>query len=526
MMVSVFYALFTFLLLVQPFFLPCLGVVSTKTDSYIPSHGTIEFFASQQHKNNMHWGVSPTHIQLPYERHNRCTQKKSSKKKSKKSEQRKQEVQCTQQSSYVETTADKQKNYQQLCKQVEANFQGQYHEFKQYCEYEYGDCSQELYTVLNRSSRLEKRFAALQNIEHAGAHYAHYNHLLTQEVVTNVKALGYDVDSYKFCYGNQIQQVIHEDCITLFQETMKIPVSSVMYSRVSAITDCIDAARAYNQAADCIKACTIQDFCWSLFEYGKAVAEGAVWGAVGAVQDCLQHPLHTAACVIIPKGVLVYQLSKVLVNIADIGVTYLFDKEKGQRKLHDYIAPLTQIIHAIQNKQLSGPEIVRGTTQLAIHWKAQSKLLSGLSKLYTTSKTKLEQFIKENPFAAPEQYMTTPEGLLLRVSEESCASKVVSNNNRQVSELLVHQGTNAVLRNGYYEVNGFKFSQHYYEKLWSIKGGRPAPSLIAGEVLKYSKEALADHKPGFFRYEVSDWEMIYNPVTKEVWHLQPLRNKK
>lgn len=93
--------------------------------------------------------------------------------------------------------------------------------------------------------------------------------------------------------------------------------------------------------------------------------------------------------------------------------------KKGRRKLHDYIAPLTQIIHAIQNKQLSCVEIVRGTTQLAIHWKAQSKLLGGLSKLYATSKIKLEQFIKENPFAAPEQYMKTPEGVLLRATTEN-----------------------------------------------------------------------------------------------------------
>ncbi len=135
MIVNIFYALFTFLLLVQPF-----------SHSYIPLHGTIEFFTQAPQKNTMHWGVSPTHIQLPYERRNPRTQKKSSKKKSKKSEQRKQEVQRHQQSSYVKTTADREhvklQQYQQLCKQIEANFQGLYHEFKQYCEYEYGECNE------------------------------------------------------------------------------------------------------------------------------------------------------------------------------------------------------------------------------------------------------------------------------------------------------------------------------------------------------------------------------------------------
>jgi hypothetical protein len=416
MTVNIFSILFTLLFLGSSF-----------SCAYLPSHGPIEFFVPESKKNNMHWGVSSTHIRLPYERYKHRSYKKSSKKKSPFS------LKLRRDSSKKATQAELQQ-YQQLCKQIEANFQGQYHEFKQYCEHDYGDCSQEIYAVLNRNSRFEKRFAALQSSDYTGAHYTHDSYLLTHETVNCLNVTGCDVESYKFCYGNQIQQVIHEDCITLLQETSTIPPSSIMYSRVPAITDCIDAARAYNQAADCIKACTIQDFCWSLLEYGKAVAEGVVWGAVGAVQDCLQHPLHTAACVIIPEGVLIYQLSKVLVNVADISVAYLFDKEKGKRKLHDYSAPLTQIIHALQNKQLSGPEIVRGTTQLVIHWKAQSKLLSGLSKLYATSKIKVEQFVKENPFAAPQQYMTTPEGLLLKACDDSLDSGITRS--KSISEYV------------------------------------------------------------------------------------------
>jgi hypothetical protein len=78
------------------------------------------------------------------------------------------------------------------------------------------------------------------------------------------------------------------------------------------------------------------------------------------------------------------------------------------------------------------------------------------------------------------------------------------------------------IRNGFYEVNGFKFSQYYYERLWSH--GRPAPSLIAKMILEgTSGQGVPDpEKPGFFRYEVDGWEMVYNPVTNEVWHLQPM----
>ncbi len=87
---------------------------------------------------------------------------------------------------------------------------------------------------------------------------------------------------------------------------------------------------------------------------------------------------------------------------------------------------------------------------------------------------------------------------------------------------LVEQGSTAVLKDGYYEVNGFKFSEYYYNKLWDT--GRGAPSLVAREVLQSATEATPDIvKQGFFRYEYGGWEMIHNPATKEVWHLQPIQ---
>jgi RHS repeat-associated protein len=88
---------------------------------------------------------------------------------------------------------------------------------------------------------------------------------------------------------------------------------------------------------------------------------------------------------------------------------------------------------------------------------------------------------------------------------------------------LINQSSKAVLQNGYYEVNGFKFSQHYYNKLWAT--GRGAPSLTSKMVLEGgANTAIPDtFKDGFYKYIYGGWEMIYNPVSKEVWHLQPIR---
>lgn len=80
----------------------------------------------------------------------------------------------------------------------------------------------------------------------------------------------------------------------------------------------------------------------------------------------------------------------------------------------------------------------------------------------------------------------------------------------------------AAQRGGYFEVNGLKFSEYYYNKLWST--GRGAPSLVAKEILASGVKGVPDAcKPGFFRYEAYGWEMVFNPTTKEVWHLQPIK---
>ena len=77
-------------------------------------------------------------------------------------------------------------------------------------------------------------------------------------------------------------------------------------------------------------------------------------------------------------------------------------------------------------------------------------------------------------------------------------------------------------QDGYYYANGMKISEKYYDKLWRV--GRPAPFIQAREILNSNPKILPDNrgKDGFYRYESSGLEMIYNPVTKEIWHIQPI----
>ncbi len=65
-----------------------------------------------------------------------------------------------------------------------------------------------------------------------------------------------------------------------------------------------------------------------------------------------------------------------------------------------------------------------------------------------------------------------------------------------------------------------KFSVYYYNRLWAT--GRGAPFLQAEEVLQTATNITQHRLPGFYRYTNDKLEMVFNPTTGEVWHLQPL----
>ncbi len=78
----------------------------------------------------------------------------------------------------------------------------------------------------------------------------------------------------------------------------------------------------------------------------------------------------------------------------------------------------------------------------------------------------------------------------------------------------------AALEAGLIEVNGFKFPISYYEKLWNT--GRLAPGFRVESIIKGATESLPDTNPSFVKYIHNGWELIMDPITNFIQHLQPL----
>ena len=124
-----------------------------------------------------------------------------------------------------------------------------------------------------------------------------------------------------------------------------------------------------------------------------------------------------------------------------------------------------------------------------------------------------------------------------RLSKDPAVREILA---KQV-DTEINQTCQVILKDGYYEVNGMKFTEYYYNYL--CNKGRKAPSLTAQKIIQTAEIVTLDiEKAGFLRYETANqqlfydpitkknykhnWELVYNPATKEVWHLQQIGKPK
>ena len=397
------------------------------------------------------------------------------------------------------------------------------------------------------SNAIEKRVDAYNNMTSRdyGMQYASKSYNLTNNAKNLLSHYGHDATHFTQCYGNPLHHAIHQESLNILDRIDSLPSNSLLHDHQEALIDFTVAMVDYNHENLTDKAMQIGDLCWTLLDYGQAVAEGAALGVYSAATDILNNPIQATISIVAGKQVLTYQLCKVLYNVAEIGITAISDFDHAKIKWDKYAEPLNNIINAIYNKEITVRDAIKGGTAFVVGYKAQGKLLGGLGKFCSTLKQKSINIVKNSSLLNPQEYLTTPEGLLfkataqsnkLKQSGQASVSNLKNNIDNKVpkvnplikQEILqtINQTPTAILRNGYYEANGFKFTEYYYNRLWNT--GREAPSLIAKAVLENAIQVIPDPEkiPGFFKYFAEGWEMIYNPTTKIVSHIQQLKTLK
>jgi len=249
-------------------------------------------------------------------------------------------------------------------------------------------------------------------------------------IASNIKQLlsytGYDINAFTQCYGNQLQQAIHQESLDILNHVDNLRANSILYDHQEALIDLTVSMVEYNHADMPDKAMQVADLCWTLLDYGQAIAEGAALGLYSAAHDILTNPIEATISIVAGKQVLAFQLCKVLYNVADIGATAITNFDAAQEKWNKYAEPLNNIIDAINKKEIAVRDAIKGGTAFVVGYKAQGKLLGGLGKLCNTIKHKSINFVKNNQLLNPQEYLITPEGLLFKATVQSKKAPVNS----------------------------------------------------------------------------------------------------
>ena len=273
----------------------------------------------------------------------------------------------------------------------------------------------------SESSRFVKRAQAEAEVKRGEFRFTQQSYTLSKEATALLRE--FDIRGpYHTCYGNQLQQVIHQECVDLIERTAQLQPESPIFEYQESLVYFIEAAHIDNKVGRTHNASIIADFCYTLLDYGKAVLEGARDGLFGVVQQAINDPLQTIASTTLSiaagEYMLAYQLGKIAYGVLNLTVNAVINPEQAQKTWDGYITPISSLIDALKNKQISLRDGIRAGTALAVSMKAQSMLAKGCEKLYSVAKTHALTYIAKNPLANPDQYMEMGDNFAFKLAND------------------------------------------------------------------------------------------------------------
>lgn len=365
---------------------------------------------------------------------------------------------------------------------------------------------------------------------------------------------GLDPKKFDHCYGHQVQQAIHLDILRQVVKQKDLSgLALIDQSQVCKLRDLAtkvtDLSRQHNALGNIEQSGMLSSFCWQLMHHvenagkytidtARGVGEGIVQGGQNFIHT-VTHPQETIEG-FVNLGKTALKAVQVQQHLNDISIlkphtenlkleAKFFEacKEAGFKDLNDSIA------HRIKNG--TWRENVRDVTAIVVENCLMGEIMPAAGKAATTVGNLVEatgintKALAErlaHKLKVPVISVATADGIEIKVANniKNAAKQdaIIAPNSASTNiNTYINKTSTAILKDGYYEVNGFKFTKYYYERVWNT--GRGGPSLVAKEILDNATHIVVDRRPGFFRYEYGGWELVYNPQTKEIWHVQPMK---
>lgn len=339
---------------------------------------------------------------------------------------------------YREKELQKQRDIQQIFTQFMSELENEVRNYGQL----YALYSEHIPTII---THIDKRVELFAEIKNGTVKYSTEAYTLNHAVSLLFQNEKHAADFFISCYGNQYQQYIHQESIAVLDAITQVSFNTVLSQQRTVIVTFAEVACAYNKAGQCYKAMQLLDFCWGFLSCGstilQGVIEGAVGGVCGAVQDLVEHPVQTAVSVFVGSSfILTYQLSKILYTVADLSITAFVNPTAAADKWNAYLAPINTVINAIRAQEIEFKEATKVVTQFGVQWYTQAKLLGGLNFFYSGIKTKTDLFFHKNSSVALQQYLHTPDGILMKVAADAARCQVQASSRMPLQHAVTLDG--------------------------------------------------------------------------------------
>lgn len=259
------------------------------------------------------------------------------------------------------------------------------------------------------ANRMHKRVQALEKIKSYGIEQSKKSYSVSTQALQMLEKLNIDAQEYEVCQGNQIQHVLHQECIETIETVAQLQPANPLYVHKEALLKFNHAALLYCKSGDIEKSLAIRDLTYCLLDCLKAVGEGVFEGLILTGETIARDPLQFALYAFAGEYVVAYQLCKMAFNLGVISGMALFDPEMAHDQWQEYIKPINELLHHVQHEEIKLRDCIKLGSKVATNHVAETFILGGLENFCETIKGKALSFAKSSPQSAKQVSQSVQE---------------------------------------------------------------------------------------------------------------------
>lgn len=277
----------------------------------------------------------------------------------------------------------------------------------------------------NYKEILDARKNTLESIKNGDEKIVTQQYTISHKMQRYCNAYNINHEKLNQCTGSLLQHTLHQEFITIAKNSSLIWYRNGSITSYKKLTKVVayftEAGIDCNSHNEIKQAMLLANTCWMILDCMQAVEEGLIDGAKHLIND-ITHPVSTTQNIIESAATCGYYIGKIAIEIGQIGYLAITQPPvKTHEKLEAWKENFSLIYESIQKKRssLKMRDLVKEAVSLGIQCYTAPKILKGLGILFKQAHKQTIIFANNIPALKKTQSLTTPEGIIIRIAENS-----------------------------------------------------------------------------------------------------------